>query len=111
MYRLGHLSNKINKMDQRFTFRLKPVCAFISISFLLMPGISESQQLKITDFGVFGVNAVQIAPSSYLNGGSLGSYKLVKSTGIIGITGNIYSGGTVDLNTSNTVTGKITAGN
>ncbi len=61
--------------------------------------------------------AVQLGSSSSIQvsssgqAGSIGSYKLVKSTGNITVNANIYSGGTVQLSNSNTVSGKITAAN
>src|SRR6185295_8387255 len=49
--------------------------------------------------------------SSFINGGAAGSYRLVVTTGTVKFTGNIYSGGTVQLANSNTVSGKISAAN
>ena len=95
---------------------------------VLYPGTLNAQQLKITDFVLFGGNgtcsvapsqrshdshncAVQIASSSNIQGGSVGSYTLVKSTGNVTIHSNIYSGGTIQLSNRNVVTGKISAAN
>src|SRR5436190_18991380 len=41
--------------------------------------------------------AVQLGASSYIEGGSVGSYHLVKSIGKASINANIYSGGSIHL--------------
>ena len=97
----------------------------------LFPAVLKAQQLKMTDFVLFGGTktpltgqtqplapgyAVQLGSSSNIqkssNGpeGSIGSYKLVKSTGNFTINGNIYSEALIQLTNSNVVTGKIAAG-
>ncbi len=83
-------------------------------------------QTNISDYIVFGGTSgvlpghtppsapgygVQLGSSSNLQGGSVGSFQLVKSTGNLTINANIYSGGKVDLANSNTISGKITAAN
>ena len=92
---------------------------------LLFSGMAGAQQMQMNDFVLFGGNGtspgctypsspgpgVQMGSSSSVTGGSIGSYKLVKSTGTVSITGNIHSGGTVILANSNSVTGKISAAN
>lgn len=60
--------------------------------------------------------AVQIGPTNTIQGGSIGSYHLVKSTGNLTLGANsnptnIYSGGIIQLANSNIVNGKITAAN
>src|SRR6516162_10939628 len=77
-----------------------------------------AQQLKITDFALFGGNgacpsgpgqtappspgcAVLIGPGSSVTGGSVGSYTLVTTNSNATISGNIYSGGTVQMSSSN----------
>jgi len=105
-------------MKQATTTTFKPFReGLFFILLFTLPAIGLSQQLKMTDFVIFGGGgtcptcAVQMGPSTVVNGGSVGSYKFVTSTGTINLTGNIYSGGTVQLAGSNTVSGKITAGN
>ena len=85
----------------------------------------NSQQLQMTDFVLFGGNgtltgctnpsspgaAVQIGSSASIQGGSIGSYTLIKTTGSALITGNIHSGKTIVLANSNQVNGKISAAN
>ena len=73
---------------------------------------SNAQQLKISDFVLFGGKAgVEISSSTNIQGGAIGSDTIVKTTGNSTLNTNIYSGGTVQLNNSNIVTGKITAAN
>ena len=104
---------------------------FVNMFFLFFVLISltaTAQQLNIRDFVIFGGNGLcpsgpgQQAPlfpgcgvilgsSTNVQQGSIGSYRLVTSTGNSTINANIYSGGTVQLTNSNVVTGKITAAN
>ena len=66
-------------------------CLFLSISLV-------AQQTKISDFVLFGGKnsalpgyAVQLGSSSNVQGGSVGSFKLIKSTGSATINANIAS--------------------
>jgi len=83
----------------------------------------QAQQTNISDYVIFGGRnapnqttpsapgyAVQLGSSSNIQGGNIGSYNLVKSTGNLIINGNIYSGGTIQLANSNVVTGNMAAG-
>ena len=112
-----------------FAFSRTCFCMF-ALVFLISNG-ARAQQTQITDYVIFGGQktssppqtaplspgyAVQLGPSTSMQGGLIGSYNLVKSTGnsTIGSAAmptNIYSGGTVQLTNSNTVTGRITAAN
>ncbi|MES1214111.1 MAG: hypothetical protein ABUT20_01235, partial [Bacteroidota bacterium] len=109
-------------------FRSFRTALFAGIIFLLPLLSMSQQQLKISDFAVFGGNgncpggpgqtpcnspgcSVMIGSGSLINGGSVGSYRLVTTSGTVKITGNIYSGGTVSLDKTNTITGKISAAN
>ncbi len=111
-------------LSRRLLCKFYTLIVFVS----LLSIHAGAQQLNITDFVLFGGNgncpggpgqsvapspgcAVQLGSSTSIQGGSIGSYTLVKSTGNATVTGNIYSGGTVVLANSNTVTGKITAAN
>src|SRR5437868_2167035 len=49
--------------------------------------------------------------SSTITGGSIGSYRLVQTTGGADLTTNIYSGGKVTLANGNHVSGRVTAQN
>ena len=88
---------------------------FFIIGFI--PRFAVAQQTNISDFVLFGGSgpcatcAVNFGSSVSINGGSTGSYKTVKSTGNTFISGNIFSGGTINLANGNTVNGRITAAN
>ncbi len=98
---------------------------FVTILVMLAPKIGwAQQQTKMNDFVLFsgaggpGTSscpspgyAVQLGSSSKVIGGTIGSLKLVKTTGTVNITGNIFSKGTIFLANSNTVTGKMAASN
>ncbi|HRH34623.1 MAG TPA: hypothetical protein PKY12_06165, partial [Catalimonadaceae bacterium] len=84
----------------------------------------QTQQLQMSDFVLFsGAGgpgtatcsspgyAVQLGSSSNVNGGTIGSFNLIKTTGTVSITGNVFSKGTITLANSNSVTGKIAASN
>ncbi|HYM95300.1 MAG TPA: hypothetical protein VET23_14270, partial [Chitinophagaceae bacterium] len=81
-----------------------------------------AQQTQITDYVIFGGKtasgqtapvspgySAQIGSSCNIQGGITGSYNLVKSTGNLSISGNIYSGGIIQLANSNIVTGRLSA--
>ena len=103
---------------------------FVIIICLLFGKLTLAQQpkTKITDYVIFGGKkettvpaqtlpptppgyAVQLGSSCNIQGGSIGSYHLIKSTGNLTLGTNIYSGGLVQLANSNVVTGKISATN
>lgn len=54
---------------------------------------------------------IHLGSPCVINSGNVGSYKLVKTLGSGIFGGNINSGGSIILSTSNSVTGKITAAN
>ncbi|MFM2136255.1 MAG: hypothetical protein RL021_1655, partial [Bacteroidota bacterium] len=84
-----------------------------------------AQSLQITDFAIYGGqrNATGVttpaAPgygvvfnsSTSMQGGNIGSEVLIQTTGNSGFGANLLSGGTVSLNNSNTISGRITAAN
>ena len=90
---------------------------FLIIPCLFSVTMSSAQQTTMKDFVIFGGNSsaatgyVQLGSSSSVQGGYVGSYKLVKTTGSTTINANINSGGTITLANSNVVSGKITAAN
>ncbi|HET7118358.1 MAG TPA: hypothetical protein VFI29_17815, partial [Hanamia sp.] len=88
------------------------ICKWVLILFAIfqIPAVSSGQNLKISDFVLFG-NNVQIASSSTISGGIIGSNTLVKSTGNLNFTGSINSGGNIDLANNNVISGRITAAN
>src|SRR4051812_43918148 len=87
----------------------------------------HAQQLKITDFVLFGGQnttsttgittppspgfAVNIASSATITNGRIGSYNLIKSTGNSTLNCSLNSGGTIDLANGTKVYGSITAQN
>lgn len=96
------------------------------IVFILMSAVTHAQQLNIRDFVLFGgsgncpvpnpVNpnfpgcGVQIGTSGTVNGGKIGSYKLVRTTGNAVINADLHSAGEIVLSNSNTINGNIYAG-
>ncbi len=93
-----------------------------------VPVLSHAQQLKINDFALFGGNGncpggpglfkpsspgcgVIIGAGAKIQGGSIGSYSYVQGTSAINISGNIYSGGTINFGSLDTVSGRMTAAN
>jgi hypothetical protein len=103
----------------------KKVIVFI---FGLLPAVLFAQQLKITEFLLFGGNgncptgvgqkaplfpgcSVVIGNSADLKAGSIGSYRLVKATNSLNVNGSIYSGGTLQLGNNATILGKIAVSN
>ncbi len=86
----------------------------VVISIGLLPQMMQAQQLKISDFALFGGDGscpagpgqktpsapgcgVIVGNGSQILGGSLGSYSLVQGYNNINIAGGIYSGGTITL--------------
>src|SRR6185437_7281540 len=95
---------------------LLSLCEFKSaVIFLILfqaPSFLIAQNLKISDFVLYGSNGVQIGASSNIKSGAIGSGSMVQTgSSSISINGNIYSGGTVLLGSSNNITGNITAAN
>src|SRR4029078_483778 len=83
--------------------------------------ISNAQQLKISDFVLFGGSAentiqnpystgVKIGSNVKIQGGFVGSYGLIKSTGKLTLSGDVYSDRNIQLSNYNEV-GNISAAN
>lgn len=88
---------------------------------------ADSQQLKITDFVLFGGQgkssqikctsptspgyAVNIASATTINNGRIGSYNLIQSSGTTTLNSTLNSGGIINLASSNKISGSITAQN
>ncbi|HXS56986.1 MAG TPA: S8 family serine peptidase, partial [Hanamia sp.] len=89
-------------------------CLFIAFQ---IPGVSHAQNLKISDFVLFSSGQTTIGSgcsfhresTSSIKGGAVGSYSLVKTNTNAVFVGNINSGGTVQLDNYNKVTGNITS--
>ena len=94
---------------------INQIYRWLIVFFLLLivhPCTLFAQQLKVSDFVLFGGStSVEISSSTNIQGGSIASFTLVKTTGNSTLNASIYSGGSVLLNNSNIVTGKITAAN
>ena len=95
---------------------IKANLIIILMGLFCSPGL-KAQQTTMKDYVLFGGNStyasgyVQLGSSANVQGGAIGSYKLVKTTGNATIGANVYSGGTIVFSNSNIVTGKITAAN
>ena len=97
--------------------------AWLRLIILLVVSLGGRQlaaQLKVTDFVIYtndppnvaGSNTnVTISSSTVINGGVIGSSRLVTSTGNTNIKSSIFSDGIIQLTNGNTVTGKIAARN
>ena len=92
--------------------------AFASLFYCTLLSIPASdlhaQQLNISDFvllsGPNGTGTTLIGSSINLNGGAVGSYKLVQTTGNVAFNGtNIFSADKAILTNSNIVNGRIAA--
>ena len=91
------------------------VFCLLATSAIISKDLFSQQQLKKEQFALLtGANSpgtTLIGSSITINGGSVGSYKLVQTTGNVTINANIYSGDQVILTNSNVVNGNITAAN
>jgi hypothetical protein len=104
----------------------------VSIPFLLLslsvPNSVHAQQLVIDSFAVFGGNglcpfdkgqttclspgcSVIIGSSTNINGGSIGSFKLIQANGTNSLSSNLVSGGSIVLKNNSSVKGKISVTN
>jgi hypothetical protein len=94
---------------------------------LLLQSKLTAQQTSIKDYVIFGGNgscpsstqttplspgcSVLLGAGTSVISGKLGSYRLVKTTGSVTVTADIFSGGTVELAAANTIDGKIAIAN
>ena len=89
---------------------IKANLIIILMGLFCSPGL-KAQQTTMKDYVLFGGNStyasgyVQLGSSANVQGGAIGSYKLVKTTGNATIGANVYSGGTIVFSNSNIVTG------
>ncbi|ULQ58280.1 S8 family serine peptidase [Flavihumibacter rivuli] len=75
-------------------------------------GKLSGQQLKPSDFVLYGRDAVQISTSNSITGnGNVGSGTLIRSTGNVLFSGGLHSNGRIELANGNTVNGRISAAN
>src|SRR3954466_2525032 len=84
----------------------------LRVVFLLIvtsaPFSSQSQNLKTTDFVLYG-KRVQIASSSSINNGAVGALSYVQTSGTVNFGGSVYSDSAIIFNNSNTVNGVLKA--
>src|SRR6478735_12271102 len=104
-------------------YQLKTNFLFVSILMCLSFSL-KAQQPTISDYVLFGGKVITgqstpaspgygviLGSSTNIQGGSIGSYFFVSSTGNSTINANIFSGGKIQLANSNVISGKITAAN
>ncbi|MDQ6888913.1 MAG: hypothetical protein M3Z56_01340, partial [Bacteroidota bacterium] len=94
-----------------FFTRTKILPAIFIIAINAVAIRSHAQQLKFSDFVLFGGSGVSISSSANINGGSVGSFTAITAADNDSIKSNINSGGKIQLSNNNTVTGNITAAN
>ena len=104
--------------------RMRGFAAWTRVIILLIVSLGSrqlaAQNLKVTDFVIYTNDAPSVATaptsvtinsSTTINGGFVGSSRLITSTGNSNIKSSIFSDGTILLANGNTVTGKIAARN
>src|SRR6476659_2143725 len=74
------------------------------------PFFSKAQNLKTTDFIMYGKN-VQISTSSSVLAGAVGAKSLILTTGNVTFGGGLFSDSAIVLNNNNTVNGLVKANN
>lgn len=88
---------------------------FLAVIFIIATSLlgtnSIAQQLQTSDFVLFGGSGVSISPYSKIDGGSIGSFSLIKAANSSTFNTNLYSGGNIAMADSNTIVGKIAAAN
>ncbi|HEX5027029.1 MAG TPA: hypothetical protein VFV68_17230, partial [Agriterribacter sp.] len=94
-----------------FSAPFQKCCLFAMLAINFLPGQAQSQQLKITDFSIFGTNTVQIGSSSKVLAGAAGSRYSIKTNSNVSIAGALYSGENIQLGNSNKIYGNVSAAN
>src|SRR4249919_619341 len=74
------------------------------------PFVSKAQNLKTTDFVLYGKN-VQISTTCNVVKGSVGALSLIQTTGSVSFGGSLYSDSAILLDKNNTVAGVTKANN
>ena len=105
-------------------FRRRPLLAILTLLFAFLGSSGAwGQQLGLADFVLLsgsggagtsvpaGSGYVLLSSSSTINGGSIGSFNQVQSTGTASIVANVFSQGTILLANSNDISGRIAAAN
>lgn len=114
-------------MTRFFTHRRKGILLFL-LQFIFTGTSLLAQETRISDYVIFSGDgsypgaveqrkparpgcSVQLGSLSYIQGGSVGSYGLIKSTGNVTFESNIYSRASIYLSNNNTISGRISAAN
>src|SRR6185295_1564226 len=97
-------------MNSTHGFQKNLFGAFLIILISVAPFFSKAQDLKTTDFILYG-KKVQIASSCSIIKGSVGATSLIKTTGGVTFGGSLYSDSAIILDNGNTVTGVLKAKN
>ena len=119
------LKNLIIRSLRGIVFPFPALASLLALFLSASIGFAQqSPQLQMSDFVLFSgaggpgtANcyspgyAVQIGSSSTINGGTIGSLKLIYTTGPVTVTGNVFSKGTIELANNNVVKGNIAAAN
>ncbi|MDQ6764018.1 MAG: hypothetical protein M3015_15515, partial [Bacteroidota bacterium] len=92
--------------------KARSIAIIFIIAINLIGTNSNAQQLQTSDFVLFGGSSgVNISSNSKIDGGSIGSFSLIKAANSSIFNSNLYSGGKITIADSNTVLGRITAAN
>src|SRR6185437_7753858 len=106
-------------MKKNILFKITFKWAIVLFAISLLPTIAHGQNLKVNDFVLFGSEGTYIGNGCYfqkhaspdIQGGSVGSNIIIKTSGNTKVSGNLYSGGSIDLDDNNSITGNISAAN
>jgi len=115
-------------MNPLYPANRRPLAVLLMLFVVLFPISLVAQQLRITDFAVFGGNGscplgsgqktpptpgcgVMIGNGSAISGGAAGSFSFIKTGSSVNIGGGVYSGGNIQFSGNNTIAGRITAAN
>ena len=91
-------------------FRNKQAGILFLAFIFLAPFFSKAQNLKTTDFVMYG-KKVQMTSSCSVVKGSVGALSLIQTTGGVSFGGSLYSDSAIILEKNNTVTGVTKANN
>jgi hypothetical protein len=83
---------------------------FFLVLISVSPFVSKAQNLKTTDFVLYG-KKVQMASTTTIVKGSVGALSLIQTNGGTSFGGSLYSDSAIVLNNGNTVNGVIKANN
>ncbi len=99
-------------MKQFINLICNKVILFVFLYLALSIQLSTAQQTTLKNYVLFGGSGyVQLGSASSVNGGSIGSYQLIQSTGNSQINANLYSGNSIQLSNGNGITGNVSVAN